>query len=127
MCFGRVARGSQRSQQIAVVDHAAQPRQDAQMFVVARGTDQEKDISQPPLVAERDAARRNAKRKMASARMLPIGRRGCKSATPLSERCRMHFLARPNGVRHRLGIPEQMRARGQLGHLRNYARACASC
>ena len=43
-----------------IVDHAAQPREDPQVFVVARRANQEEDIGEPAAAAERNAAGRNA-------------------------------------------------------------------
>ena len=49
-------------EKILVVDHAAEPREDSQVFVVAGGADQEEDVGEAAAAAERNAARRDAER-----------------------------------------------------------------
>ena len=52
MQYHCIRRISNLAQKVLIVDHAAEPREDSQVFVVVSGTNQKENIGQLPAAAE---------------------------------------------------------------------------
>src|SRR5438045_3608356 len=51
-----VVGGTHLGEEILIVNHTAQPREDSQVLVIARGADEEENIGEPATAAERNSA-----------------------------------------------------------------------